>query len=182
MGRRAATVEYLDRLVDWAGGRPAFTRKTGIHASNLAAYLAGTKSITWKRLRSATQEVVGEPPAFVPVLEGWNLFKDDAPPVTQITKGSGLYALYDSAMRVIYFGKATNLYMEVRQTLNRGLAEVRPWTGNRNLKFKDVAYYLSAYTIARGDTKVRHDLEVLFLRVLVNNTFNKKGGNFKRHS
>lgn len=180
MGRKASTVEYLERLIEWAGGRPAFVAKTGIYAANVSSYLSGSKLISWKRLRTATEQVLGEPPAFVAVFEGWNLFEKGRPPKATITTAPGLYALFDSAMRVVYFGKATNLYAEVRQTLNRRVAEVRPWTGAKNLAFDGIANYLSAYTIARGDATLRHDVEAFFLRVLVNNTFNKNGGHFIR--
>lgn len=92
----------------------------------------------------------------------------------------GIYGLFDSAMRVLYYGKATSLYAEVRQTLGRKVGEVRPWTGAKNLTFHEVAAYLSAYRIIRGDAKYVHDVEAFGLRFLVNNTFNKNGGVFKR--
>jgi len=182
MGRKSGTVEFLERLVEWAGSRSNFVRRTGIAASSVSAYLAGTKPIAFKRLKNASEQLFGEAPAFVPILEGWDLFEGGRPSLSDIGAGPGLYALYDSAMRVIYFGKAANLYMEVRQTLGRHVAEVRPWTGAHNLRFVDIAYYLSAFRIERGDANFRHDVEVLVLRLLVNNTFNKKGGNFKRTS
>jgi len=58
--------------------------------------------------------------------------------------------------------------------------EVRPWTGTRNLKFKTIANYLSAFDMPRGDADYRHDVEAFVLRILVNNTFNKNIGTFKR--
>ena len=179
MARKKATIEFLGRLVDWAGGRPEFCQLTGITNSNLSSYLNGSKTVDWRRIRSATASVFGTPPAFVPVLEGWDL-KEGAPRVADLPRDPGIYALFDSAMRVIYYGKATSLYAEVRQTLARKVPEVRPWTGARNLRFSDVSAYLSAYKIARGDSQFRHDVEALGLRLFVNNTFNRKGANFKR--
>jgi hypothetical protein len=180
MGRRTSTVEYLERLIKWAGGRKPFCQKTGIYAADVYSYLNGRKHVTWKRLHSATAQVFGEPPAILPKLEGWNLFEDGPPKFANISGEPGLYALFDSAMRVIYFGKTKNLYLEVRQTLRRHVAEVRPWTGKHNLRYADIASYLSAYTVARSDRALRHDLEVLVLRLLVNNTFNKNAGYFVR--
>jgi hypothetical protein len=54
-------------------------------------------------------------------------------------------------MKLIYYGKATNLRVEVRQTLGR-----------------------KVHGIQRGDAAFRHDIEALGLKLLVNNTFNKK--------
>ena len=137
MGRRAATVEYLERLIVWAGGRKQFLLATGIRGPNLTAYLNGSKNIGWKRLQTATQEVFGVPPAFIPVVEGFNL-TEASPTVADLSHEPGVYALFDSAMRLLYFGKATDLYAETHQTLRRSAPEVRPWTGARNLTFRTI--------------------------------------------
>jgi hypothetical protein len=47
---------------------------------------------------------------------------------------------------------------------------------------REITKYVSAYKIVRGDETFRHDIEVFGLRFLVNNTFNKNGGSFKRKS
>lgn len=182
MGRKAATIEYLERLVEWAGSRANFASLTGIAQPNLTAYLNGGKRIAWKRLKSATQEVLGRAPAFLPIIEGYDLRAHGKPTLGVLPAEPGLYALYDSAMRVLYYGKATSLYAEVRQTLDRHVAEVRPWSGAKNLTFQQITAYLSAYRIVRGDADFRHDVEAFGLRLLVNNTFNKNGGKFKRTS
>ena len=180
MARKAATVEYLERLVQWAGSRQAFLRMTRIAGPNLTAYLKGTKSISWKRLQHATGQVFGEPPAFQPILEGYDLRANGLPTMVKLPSEPGLYGLFDSAMRVIYYGKATSLYHELRQTLKRRVGEVRPWAGAKNLTFRSVTAFISAYRIPRGDTAFVHDVEAFGLRFLVNNTFNKNGGTFKR--
>lgn len=180
-GRRAATVEFLDRLVDWAGGRGPFCDLTGVASSNLANYLnSNVKPPSWSWLERRARQVLGQPPAFIPLVEGHDL--SSKPRLPTLPRTGGIYALFDSAMRVVYFGKATSLYSEIRQTLRRPVKEVRPWTGKKNLKFQDIAAYLSAYEIARGDAKFRHDVEAVGLRLFVNNTFNTKGANFKRSS
>jgi hypothetical protein len=179
-GRKRATVEYLSKLVEFAGGGQQFCKLTGIQPSNLAAYLNSTKSISWGRLRIANERVFGEPPAFVKVVEGHNL--RDNPGLSVLPTHGGIYGLFDSAMRLLYFGKATSLRAEVGQTLRRNVGEVRPWTGAKNLTFKQVTVYLSAYEIVRGDAHFRHDVEALGLRLFVNNTFNKNGAKFKRTS
>lgn len=181
MGRQAATTEYLHRLVEWAGGKSEFCRLTGVKAPNLTAYLKGSKNVTWKWLRRKSELVLGQPPAFVPILEGFDL-RIRKPTVAELPKAPGVYGLFDSAMRVVYFGKATSLYAEVRITLARHIAEVRPWNGKKDLQFQDIAAYVSAYKILRGDSEFRHDVEAIGLRFMVNNTFNKKGATFKRTS
>lgn len=182
LARKAATIEYLERLVVWAGGRAAFCASTGITQPNLSSYLNGNKPVAWKRLKKATSQVFGTPPAFVPILEGYDLVANGLPSLRDLGRVPGIYGLFDSAMRVLYYGKATSLYAEIRQTLGRKVAEVRPWTGNNILTLREITAYVSAYAIERGDDAFRHDVEVLGLRFLVNNTFNKRGGNFKRKS
>jgi hypothetical protein len=184
MGRPAATREYLTRLVDWAGGQAQFCALTGILQPNLSAYLSGAKNISWKRLQSATNHVFGTPPAFVKVLEGHDYSKDGRPSTQQLPRGPGVYAFFDSAMRVIYWGRARDLYAEVGQTLGRRLAKGRPWAGvgARRVPLNQVTKYISAYTISRSDDDFRHDVEALVLRILRNNTYNSNRGHFRRVS
>ncbi len=180
MAHDPSTVEYLKRLVEWSGGRTEFCARTGIVPPNLSAYLNGSKRVAWKRLEAATRAVFGEPPAFIPVLELRNLSKDGVPSKAEIGTTPGVYALFDSAMRLLYFGKAANLYTEIRQTLDRRLDHVRTLVAGKPLKFRDVSAYLSAYRVERGDGDFRHDLEALALRIVRNTTFNKNFGKFKR--
>jgi hypothetical protein len=182
MARKKATVEFLQRLVDWAGSNAEFCNLTGVWQPNLSAYLNGTKHVSWKRLRSCAVHILGQPPAFQPVIEGFDLAKQGLPTVADLPHERGVYAFFDSAMRLLYYGKATDLHAELRQTLKRRVAEVRPWTGNKNLTFRDITQFVSAYRIIRGDAEFIHDLEAFGLRLIVNNTFNKRGGSFKRKS
>jgi hypothetical protein len=180
MGRPSETLDHLARLVDWAGGRAAFCEQTGIRQQNLSAYLNGTKRISWQRLESATRAIFGTPPAFVPALEMHDLKSGGAPSVAEIGRNPGVYALFDSAYRVVYFGKATDLYAEIRQTLDRKVTHVKSPLSAKAVKFRDIAAYLSAYRTPRGDVTFRHDLESLVLRVVRNSTFNKNFGHFTR--
>ena len=181
-GRKSATVEFLERLVQFAGSRREFCDRTGIQPSNLADYLHRKKPVSWKLIETATAKLYTEsPPAFIPLVEGHNLHIHPGT-AGVLPAGPGLYALFDSAMRLVYFGKASNLRAEVSQTLRRRVAAVRPWTGARNLTFRGIATFLSAYEIAGGDADFRHDVEALGLRLFVNNTFNTNGARFIRTS
>jgi hypothetical protein len=182
MPRKAASVEYLDRLVNWCGSRGTFCNLTKITPGNLADYLNSQKAISWRRLKRCNEQIFGNPPAFIAVIEGHDYEKDGLPTVTLLPNGPGIYGLFDSAMRVIYYGKATNLNAEVRQSLSRRIREVRPWTAAKNLKFSHITKYISAYRIVRGDSDFRHDVEALCHKLFVNNTFNQNGGSFKRTS
>src|SRR5258708_20860675 len=73
MGRRRATVEFLEKLVEFAGGRSAFCRVTQIQRPNLTAYLNATKSISWRRPKAAACQVFGKPPAFVAITQSHHL-------------------------------------------------------------------------------------------------------------
>jgi len=180
MSRKPATVEHLERLVDWAGGHAAFCRQTGILPPNLCAYLGGTKSISWERLRRANEHVFGCPPAFLPVIEGYDLRANGFPSPRTLPQTAGLYALYDSAMRLLYCGKAKSLRTEVNQTLRRCAKGIKTWPGQGSPRFGDLAAYLSAYRIVRGDRTFLHDAEALVLHLAVNNTLNTNKGHFKR--
>jgi hypothetical protein len=69
-------------------GRAEFRRRTGILQPNLTAYINASKSVSWQRLERATEQVFGEPPAFVPVQEGHDLRA--APSLTFLPTTGGL--------------------------------------------------------------------------------------------
>ncbi len=179
MSRHAATIEYLKRLVEWSGGDAEFCKAANVWQSNLSAYREGVKSLSWKWLHRKTAMVLGLPPAFIPICEGKPVIGKTLS-VSDLEDCSGLYALFDSTMEVIYVGKAAKLRTEVNQTLKRPIAEMRPWDGKKEVRFLDVTCFLSAYRIERGDAHFRHDVEALILRLFINNTYNKNKGRFKR--
>jgi hypothetical protein len=93
---------------------------------------------------------------------------------------SGLYILYDSAGNVLYVGKATNFRTEVRQTLGRRIPVGLRFGSKLNKErpyLRDVAKRLSLYGVE--SERVRHNLEVMFLRAIANQTHNSNIGRFK---
>jgi excinuclease UvrABC nuclease subunit len=96
-------------------------------------------------------------------------------------KHGGIYALYDSAGGLLYVGQATNLRVEVRQTLNRAVnfpVRMGPnLSKKRHPKFKSVTHRLSIYVVP--SKRLRHNLEALLLRVFANESHNNKLGTFR---
>src|SRR5260370_39121654 len=84
MARRAATVEFLERLVNWAGGNSDLCKLTGIKQPNLSDYLKSKKSILWKRLHKCAAQVFGPPPAFQPIIEGFDIVNNPLPTVANL--------------------------------------------------------------------------------------------------
>jgi len=178
--RKKQTQELLERLVEWAGGSKEFSHRTGIRPPNLYAYLRTKKPkpVSFKRLKRAAEQIFGEPPAFIPVLE-MDALKDGMISKKAVGTEPGIYALFDSAYRVIYVGKASNLYSEIQQTLSRRAREIHPLS-SRKITYREITSYVSAYRVNRSDLPFRHDLEALLLRLIVNNTLNDRVGEFKR--
>jgi hypothetical protein len=88
--------------------------------------------------------------------------------------------LYDSGAQVLYIGKATSLRSEVRQTLGRAVPvglRIGPTLKKKRPKIKDLATHLSLYQI--DSPRLRHNTEVMLLRVFANQTHNTNIGNFK---
>jgi hypothetical protein len=172
--------EHLATLIDWAGGKDSFAEATGIRKSDQNHYLKARKKLTMKRLRRAAQQIFGEPPAFVPLVE-----REAIPaqlPMSLAGK-SGLYALFSSSGSLLYFGKATNLRLEIGQTLGRQTPKILVnGTKLQKVPFRDVAAFYSAYEVARGDASFRHDAETLVLRTTRADTLNSVGGHFNRKS
>ena len=92
--------------------------------------------------------------------------------LSSLPKSAGVYILYDSAPNVIYVGQAMNFAAEVRQTLKRKIS-----TNGFGPDFGMIAKYISLYEIE--NKTLRHNIEVLLIRALINQTYNKNIGHFK---
>jgi hypothetical protein len=177
-GRRKKTVELLETLIEWAGGADEFQRLTGIQKSDQKHYLKNAKNVTTKRLHNAAHQIFGTPPAFLPLVE-----RAPVPGTlpASLNGKAGVYALFSSSGSLLYFGKATNLKLEIDQTLDRDTPKTLvAGTTLGKVAFREVATFYSAYEIARGDGSFRHDAETLVLRVTRRDTLNTVGGHFVR--
>lgn len=178
MPRKSHRAELTETLIAWAGGEEAFYQATGIRKADQRHYVAERKGISLKRLRRAAEQVFATPPAFLPVVE-----RQPLPDRISVSlKGkSGLYAFFSSAGSLVYFGKASDLYVEINQTLKRATPSILfKGTTKSKHSFREVTKFYSAYHVTRGDEDFRHDVEALILRAVLNDTFNLRVGYFKR--
>lgn len=175
LGRQTSALETLKTLIKWADGRDNFVAWTGLKSATLNAYLDRSREVPSDRLKRWAECVL------IPYLPTFSAVAEHAPltELKEISQNPGVYALFDSAARVIYFGQATQLQKELRQTLARPAPRMY-FAGNyAGRRFADVTAYFSAYEIHGGDAAFRHDVEALVLRTVINNTLNKKVGHFK---
>jgi len=98
---------------------------------------------------------------------------------TQVPTVGGIYVFYDSAGNVVYFGKATNLKSEVKQSYNRRSSF--PTRLGLDLKkskqtFGSATKFLSLYRI--DNARIRKNFEAFLLRVFPNQTHNHNLGKF----
>jgi hypothetical protein len=141
--------------------------------ANISAYLKGKKSPGKKVLKSCLENIYG--------WEVKSLMELEPLPnkLSSLPEDPGIYIIYDSGGQALYLGKATNLRSELQQTLRRPipvglrfgskLRKTRP-------KIKELTKYISLYAIP--SKKIRHNFEVLLLRVFANQTHNSNIGNF----
>lgn len=170
--------ELLREMVTFAGDNRKFCDKTGMKQSNLSNYLSNKSQMKPRTFLKYAFKLFGEPPAFRILAQ----YQKPVPkwPTNDFKNSAGVYAFYDSAFRIIYFGKAKDFYSEIRQRLSMPATNIRiPGRTERPL-FRDITHYISAFEIVRGDPDFRHDVEILVLHALVNSALNKNVGNFKR--
>jgi len=173
-GRLPKNVEFLRTLKSFFEMNNAeFAEACGKKAGNMNNYLNNKLKPKKAVLRSCAENLFGW--VITPVLEVEKL-----PKSPEITEKPGLYVLYDSGGNVLYIGKAKKLNQEVRQTLARKIPipiRIGKKLGKRRPKIKELAHYISMYTIPVN--RLRHNLEVLLLRVMPNQTHNTNIGKFK---
>jgi hypothetical protein len=174
-GRQSKEVEFLRTLRGLMDlSIVQFAKACGKKTANMSVYLAGKQQPGKKVLQSAVQHLFEW--AVTPLLEIEPMPKNP----NDLPTTSGLYIMYDSGGSILYVGKATNFRAEVRQTLNRRLPE--PLRFGPDLKkqrpfLRDVVARVSLYEIISA--RLRHNIEVMFLRAIINQTHNSNIGKTK---
>lgn len=176
MPRNARNVEYLTTLRELSGIQKvsSFSKACGKANPNMVNYLAGNPIPGKNVLRSCTENLFGW--GVVPLMEVQPVPDN----LNTLPADPGIYIIYDSGAQVLYVGKATNFRSEVRQTLGRSIPvglRFGPNLKKRQPKMRDLASHLSLYAIPSA--RLRHNVEVLLLRVFANQTHNSNIGNFK---
>lgn len=161
----------LRKLMDLSQAQ--FAKACGKKQPNMSAYLSGRIQPGKKVLASCVRQLFEW--AVHPLKE-----IELIPSLNDLPKTAGLYILYDSAGGILYIGKAKNFRDEVRQTLGRRLPEplrFGPRLSKRRPYLREVAKRLSLYEIS--SPRLRHNVEMMFLRVVANQTHNSNIGRAK---
>lgn len=177
MGRKKDPAIVLNALVGWAGKKPEFCKRTGFLPGNLAWYLQGKRPITMERVGKAAADWFGNPLAAMQQME-WVPIDAVKPFKEKLGSDPGIYALFDSSYRLVYVGKATRMYAEVRQTLRRKVDGIRAGK-NSKVTFGEITSFVTTYSFPQGSMAFVEDLEAMLLRTSINHTFNQNTGKFK---
>lgn len=176
MPRKSGNVEFLKKLHEISGIKKvsAFSKACGKATSNMTARLRGRHLPGNMFLRSCTENLFGW--SVVPVMEVQPIPRN----LNTLPRRPGVYVIYDSGANVLYVGKATNFRTEVRQALGRRIPvglRFGPQFKKLNPKMRELATHLSLYAVPSA--RLRHNMEVLLLRVFANQTQNSNVGRFK---
>jgi len=177
-GRVHSNVEFLRILKSISGHDEstdtAFAKACGKPQQVMSPRLRGTFIPQKRFLKSALEHLMNWDVTPIHEVEALPEKKTDIP------TSSGIYVLYDSGGQVLYIGKATNFRSEVWQTLGRKIpVGIRLGTPlkKRRPQLGDLVWYYSLYEIP--NPRMRHNMEVLLLRVFANQTHNSNIGGFK---
>jgi len=174
-GRRPKYREFLTTLQELTGtNNDQLAKLTGKKSANISAYLSGAKSVGKSSAQSAARHLsewhVSEDCMMLPVKERKKICADP-----------GIYFVYDSGGSCVYVGQASNLRKEVSARLTSKKMRHGIWR-DKSLKrtrysIESVAAFITTYRV--DSPRLRHNLEALFLRTVINQTQNAKLGKFK---
>lgn len=174
-GAKPKYQQFLRVLQEVTGTNNAqLSQMTGIKAPNLSAYLTGGKPTGKRAVATAIQH-----------LSEWSVAEDVTMlPIANkntISIRPGIYFIYDSAGNCVYLGQAKNLRTEVAQRLKTKPLRHGIWRDPlmklTRYKIKEVAAYVTTFRVE--SSRLRHNLEALFLLTFINQTQNAKKGKFR---
>lgn len=176
MPRKAKNVEFLQTLKDLSGHNQVgkFAKACGKKTSNMSRYLSGASTPQARVLKSCITHLFEW--AVTPCME----IEEIPETLNSLPNTPGVYVIYDSGGQVLYIGKATSFRAEVRQTLGRNIPvgiRLGPRLVKKQHKIKELATHLSLYEIE--SPRLRHNIEVLLLRVFANQTHNSNIGRLR---
>ncbi len=176
MGRLAREVEFIRLLRELEGFSDVvqWAKACGKAPANMSNYLSGKLTPRRAVLRTCLQHLHEWP--VKPLLEVARLPSN----LSTLPKAPGIYILYDSAGNVLYVGKAANFRAEVRQTLSRRVPKairLGPTLRKAQPKLAKLCRFVSLYSVP--SERLRHNLEAMFLRTLINQTHNTNIGTFQ---
>lgn len=176
MARQKKNVEFLNTLKELSGLAKVskFAKACGKHTPNMTNCLNG-KPVPQKRFLQSCLSHLHEW-GVVPLMEVQRIPSN----LNSLPALPGVYVIYDSGAQVLYVGKATSFRAEVRQTLGRQIpvgVRLGPTLKKDRPQLQDLATHVSLYQI--DSPRVRHNIEVLLLRVFANQTHNSNIGTFR---
>ncbi|HTB63103.1 MAG TPA: GIY-YIG nuclease family protein [Opitutales bacterium] len=173
-GRPKKYVEFLKILKDVTSTtNTQLAKLTGKPYTNIRDYFEGDKTPQRGAIKSAVKH-----------LAEWSIVEDkvmlELKNKSEISEHPGIFFVYDSSGNCVYIGQAKNLKVEVSARLNAKKLRHGIW---RNSQLKKVRYPIAKVaafiTTYRVDSRrLRHNLEALFLRTVINQTQNSKLGKF----
>lgn len=174
-GRKPINVEFLNTLmkVERIERVKDSAQRCGQAESNMSAYLNGKKRPGIGVLRKSLEN-----------LYEWKINPKyemvEIPEAKDLPESGGVYILYDSAGRVLYVGQAKTFRTEVQQALKKQVEtgmRFGPKLRKSRPQIRKLARYLSLYEIE--SERLRHNLEALLIRVVINQAHNQNIGHFE---
>ena len=174
-GRKPKYQEFLTTLQDVTDTTVnELADLIGKKQPNVSDYLSGDKKVGKSAIKSGVRH-----------LAEWSVMEDKVMlPIANkanICTHPGIYFIYDSSGNCVYLGQARNLKTEVNLRLDSKILRHGIWRNpelkRTRHKIKAVAHFVTTYRV--DSVRLRHNLEALFLRTVINQTQNSKLGKFK---
>jgi hypothetical protein len=177
-GRKSKYLEFLKTLGDIMElDEKGLAELLGKQRSNMSDYMKGRKDVRKDMLHTGLEHMQSR--------ALWSIEEDEVMlsirQRSRITTRPGIYFIYDSSGHCIYLGQASNLRVEVSARLNtkklRYGLRLDSTLRSEKHSISEVAAYVTSIIIE--SPLVRHNMEALYLRTMINGTHNGKLGNYR---